>query len=882
MDDAEERGIHGWILQAHEETVKSSKNTNFCEGEERRTSGMLCAYEGSVKWFLRCSLRVARVASLVGLSCVLGPVACVSDEAVEAGEDSALSAGSASLRIVEVLTQSVPGAMGAFIELRNDTDERIEVSDVALNVGGATLPLTSMMLLGGEEKGIAPGALALIVDDAQVAAKVEAIACEQPVATTQASLGSAHAAREDVLVSTLTLQSVRHCLPVMKAQGLSGALASSKVISVSRDSRQLDEFRVPDSPAPQGVSLERSELREAVVSALGSTPGARNFVTWEPAGRGVSELAAHHSSAWRIGTDAASGARRGVVGPNPLAEPLVSVIEKAKRYIGGAFYQLNDETVVDALAAARQRGVDVQIATDAEFLAHRNYAAGLRKLTSAGVRVVGDVGSTGNNRSSLAHNKFMVVDDDWVWTGSYNPVKPEAIRVHTDNAVLLRSKELAALHREEMDLMMSGKFGTSKRDAGRVGADAFVSGALTTVRFSPGLTSAQLKARADEFARTKDPVQACRVATAAGKPILEARYQSTQPCGGPLDVLYAEVARATSSLYFAHFSLALDGLVDILKERAREGVEVKGVVDATISSRAETLAIARAGGSVKYTPNSDPSCPPYVKPRSACPTNPNKVWLHHKFVIIDYGTDHPVVVTGSHNMSDGAEEQNDESLVVIRDRAIAESYYRTFREMYVHPQALDVGTVSPEVPALAITKVEPSADPGRSQVVEIMNLDTTPVRLNDLRVWNRREPPLAIRGAGSLAPGDTRRIVIGTDTASFRSTERAFLAPGTSLVVATKENHWVATYDAYTSALTTPSASLPAQMRVASWAVQGIDTATLDKTMLSLSGKNTSANQQVPQWNPRGTYSDWGDGVRVTRAGTLLMLTGSATWKPSE
>ena len=50
----------------------------------------------------------------------------------------------------------------------------------------------------------------------------------------------------------------------------------------------------------------------------------------------------------------------------------------------------------------------------------------------------------------------------------------------------------------------------------------------------------------------------------------------------------------------------------------------------------------------------------------------------------------PVVLTGSHNMSDTAEQVNDETLVVVHDRAVAEQYYRMFREVYDHPQTLGV------------------------------------------------------------------------------------------------------------------------------------------------------------------------------------------------
>ncbi|MFO0674818.1 MAG: hypothetical protein U0235_35245, partial [Polyangiaceae bacterium] len=70
-----------------------------------------------------------------------------------------------------------------------------------------------------------------------------------------------------------------------------------------------------------------------------------------------------------------------------------------------------------------------------------------------------------------------------------------------------------------------------------------------------------------------------------------------------------------SSVYFVEFSLALPMLGDLLVERMKSGVEVKGVVDATIATKPLPTQIKEAGGDVRATPNSDPTCPAYVSPR---------------------------------------------------------------------------------------------------------------------------------------------------------------------------------------------------------------------------------------------------------------------------
>jgi phosphatidylserine/phosphatidylglycerophosphate/cardiolipin synthase-like enzyme len=58
---------------------------------------------------------------------------------------------------------------------------------------------------------------------------------------------------------------------------------------------------------------------------------------------------------------------------------------------------------------------------------------------------------------------------------------------------------------------------------------------------------------------------------------------------------------------------------------------------------------------------------------------------HAKMIVIDPLSDDCVVVTGSHNFSGSASEQNDENLVIIRgDRALAEAYSVACLSTYRH------------------------------------------------------------------------------------------------------------------------------------------------------------------------------------------------------
>ncbi|MBC7376588.1 MAG: phospholipase [Burkholderiaceae bacterium] len=63
------------------------------------------------------------------------------------------------------------------------------------------------------------------------------------------------------------------------------------------------------------------------------------------------------------------------------------------------------------------------------------------------------------------------------------------------------------------------------------------------------------------------------------------------------------------------------------------------------------------------------------------------VVIHHKFVIIDAEGDNPIVFTGSANMSENSEHNNDENLIELRDKHIAGIYLAEFMRLYEHYRA---------------------------------------------------------------------------------------------------------------------------------------------------------------------------------------------------
>ncbi|MEJ2210756.1 MAG: phospholipase D-like domain-containing protein [Anaerolineae bacterium] len=132
-----------------------------------------------------------------------------------------------------------------------------------------------------------------------------------------------------------------------------------------------------------------------------------------------------------------------------LDEILAADLGRAERSIDVAAYDLDLETVAEALLAAQGRGVTVRLVTDTDNVDQR----AVRRLKEGGVPVVDD------GRAAIMHDKFVVIDGAVVWTGSWNLTESGTYR-NDNNAVRLALPELAANYTAEFEEMfVDGAFG---------------------------------------------------------------------------------------------------------------------------------------------------------------------------------------------------------------------------------------------------------------------------------------------------------------------------------------------------------------------------------------------------------------------------------------
>lgn len=289
-----------------------------------------------------------------------------------------------------------------------------------------------------------------------------------------------------------------------------------------------------------------------------------------------------------------------------LDERLVEFLARAQQSIDMAIYDLSLENVVDALLAAKDRGVAVRIVTDSDNAGNKAVV----RLKRAGIPVVED------GREAIMHNKFVVVDGLRVWTGSWNFTENDTYR-YNNNAIEVDSPELARNYRAKFEQMFKER------------------------EFGPG----------------RPPTSATRL-TIGG--VTVENYFS--PEDKVARRIIARLKQAQQSIFFLAFSFTHDDIGQAVRDRAKAGVEVRGVFEATGSETrySEYGPLREAGLDVRQDGN------PFL--------------MHHKVFIVDGRT----VIFGSFNFSQNADEDNDENLLIVDDPALAEAFYTEFRRIYLN------------------------------------------------------------------------------------------------------------------------------------------------------------------------------------------------------
>jgi hypothetical protein len=318
--------------------------------------------------------------------------------------------------------------------------------------------------------------------------------------------------------------------------------------------------------------------------------------------------------------------------PGNAAKGNVNFIQKLIGRINTANYSIDlalysffgMQDVADAIILAKNRGVKVRVVYD-----NRTTQNSMQALINAGIPVLKRTGGL----NGIMHNKFFIFDardsiatNDWLWTGSFNVTSTEV--GWKNNIIEINDPTITQAYKIEFEEMWGGsgdtpnpanaKFGNQKTD--NTPHSFNIGGREVEVYFSPS--------------------------------------------DGTTQKIINNVNLSNHSIYFA------------LLVFTRSDIRV------AMSDRFYTFGVTDQRGIINDI-NSQGS--QYTELQAFAEVFPNVApTLHHKYAIFDasYPESDPTVLTGSHNWSSSAENDNDENTVIIKDVYIANQYMQEFKKRY--------------------------------------------------------------------------------------------------------------------------------------------------------------------------------------------------------
>lgn len=260
------------------------------------------------------------------------------------------------------------------------------------------------------------------------------------------------------------------------------------------------------------------------------------------------------------------------------------------------------------------------------------------------------------------HNKFVLIDDSWVSTGTWNytvtgvygteeNMKNNILDGNQNHSVEIKSSELASIYKTEFDEMygstgavpnsLTANFHSRKTD--NTQKQLYIGGKLVEVYFSPG--------------------------------------------DGAMSKLINTVKdHADERVYFTIFSWSDQALVDELKYKyegsyedrvgEKTGFEIKGLFDGSFWNQYWSASVDMTGRTMTGSKNN-----PNTRWANPAPVYRAKETrkLHAKTMLIDADTNSdPTVVVGSTNWSNNGDAVNDENMLYIHDVDITNQFVQEF------------------------------------------------------------------------------------------------------------------------------------------------------------------------------------------------------------
>ncbi len=400
-----------------------------------------------------------------------------------------------------------------------------------------------------------------------------------------------------------------------------------------------------------------------------------------------------------------------------VVDIMVDWIDQSGASIDFAVMGFSHPRVYEAIIRAYDRGVQIRMVGDAGHLSNAGYLA----LQERHIPIV--VG----NGQHIMHDKFMVIDGRFVFGGTSNWSGSD-LENNSNNFFVLDSPGVAADFTAEFEQMYAGVFGNNKVaiDNGRVYE---IGDTTVEVWFSPNedamgrllevVNAATDSVRFTIFAFTKDQV---------GSALIQKKAE--------FDAKNAAEGVSADLPYDKRRSVA--GVIDQSQLHSNgQYHEVYRLLNAGVSVRMDAIDSTLLPGDYQAGGGR----------------------LHSKTMIIDAGTDHATVVSGSFNWSASATGSNDEFLLVFHGPRATDLFAEYFDDLYGVARTLGGDRVATgiqpgdvrinEIMWYGVTDMDPD---GFDEFIELENMTDAEINLDMWQIGNEDDVVIGFPPGSRIPP----------------------------------------------------------------------------------------------------------------------------------
>ncbi len=319
---------------------------------------------------------------------------------------------------------------------------------------------------------------------------------------------------------------------------------------------------------------------------------------------------------------------------------LIEQVENARSTIDISVYEFKNQALADALIRAWERGVQIRMTGDCDNRSDSGYQA----LQHAGIPL-----RLGNPGHSM-HNKYMIIDQSMVITGSAN-YTDTAFYHNNENIILIRHPGVAAYYTGDFETMyIRGLFGSDK-----------------TGHAWPGFEN-------NIFLITNNN-------RLSSLEVYFPPYEEVNSARRVDQVLIDRISGLEHSLDFSVFSFTHEDMARSMIHAGARGLQLRGVFDSlwhlNSAYSVHELFIQAQGWyedvEVRFDGNEDHL--------DMQPLSGGK--CHNKYIMGDYGQEQAFLLTGSYNFSKSSSYLgNDENFIILNDPDILAVFHDDFMRQW--------------------------------------------------------------------------------------------------------------------------------------------------------------------------------------------------------